>query len=330
MSQVVRIATRKSPLALAQTRWVAAQIRAHAPDVVVEEVQLVTEGDRVLDVPLAKVGGKGLFVTEVERALVEGRADVAVHSMKDVPEALEPGMILACIPEREDPRDVVVTQDGSGLMDLRAGARLGTSSLRRAVQLHRERPDLALKVLRGNVGTRLRKIDEGEVDAAVLALAGLRRLGLDAELGPRLSILPVEQSIPAVGQGALAIEARGDDERVRALLAPFEHRPTRVAVTAERAFLATLHGGCTTPLAAHARFGDGRLRIEAMVGELDGQTVVRGSSDAALDPRSADAETRARLLGVELATRLIDEGAGGMIERARAAKDPYAAGLYAR
>lgn len=330
MTRILRIATRKSPLALAQTRWVAARVREHAPDVVVEEVQLVTEGDRVLDVPLAKVGGKGLFVTEVERALVEGRADVAVHSMKDVPELLEPGMILACIPEREDPRDVVVSKAGEGLMDLRAGSRLGTSSLRRAVQLHRERPDLALKVLRGNVGTRLRKIDEGEVDAAVLALAGLKRLGLDAELGPRLSVLSVEQSIPAVGQGALAIEARQDDTATRALLQPLEHRTTRVAVTAERAFLAALHGGCTTPLAAHARFVDGRLRIEAMVGELDGQSMVRGALDAALDPRASDAEERARALGVELAERLVQDGAAGMIERARAAKDPYAAGLYAR
>jgi hydroxymethylbilane synthase len=330
MSQLVRIATRKSPLALAQTRWVAAQLRIHDPSIVVEEVQLVTEGDRVLDVPLAKVGGKGLFVTEVERALVEGRADLAVHSMKDVPEALEPGMILACIPEREDPRDVLVSADGAGLMDLRAGVRLGTSSLRRAVQLHQERPDLALKVLRGNVGTRLRKIDEGEVDAAVLALAGLRRLGLDRELGARLSVLSVEQSIPAVGQGALALETRADDAALRARLQPLDHRPSRVAVAAERAFLGTLHGGCTTPLAAHARFVDGRLRVEAMVGELDGQSIVRGSVDLALDAAHRDAEARAHALGAELAERLVQQGAGLMIERARAAKDPYAAGLYAR
>jgi hydroxymethylbilane synthase len=330
MSSIVRIATRKSPLALAQTRQVAAQLRARDPALVVEEVQLVTEGDRVLDVPLAQVGGKGLFVTEVERALVEGRADLAVHSMKDVPEALEPGMILACIPEREDPRDVLVSGDGSGLMDLPAGARLGTSSLRRAVQLHQERPDLALKVLRGNVGTRLRKIDEGEVDAAVLALAGLRRLGLDRELGARLSILSLEQSIPAVGQGALALETREGDAALRERLAPLEHRPSRVAVAAERAFLSALHGGCTTPLAAHARFVEGRLRVDAMVGELDGQAIVRSSVDLALDAAQRDAEARAHALGIELAGRLSREGAGPMIERARAAKDPYAAGLYAR
>ncbi len=329
MTRVLRIATRKSPLALAQTRYVGERIRAHAPDVVIEEVQLSTEGDRVLDVPLAKVGGKGLFVTEVEAALLDGRADLAVHSMKDVPEALAEGMILACIPEREDPRDVLATKDGAGLFDLPAGARLGTSSLRRAVQLHQERPDLAIHVLRGNVGTRLRKMDEGEVHAAVLALAGLKRLGL-AEGAQQLSILPVEQSIPAVGQGALAIEARASDAATLALLAPLEHRATRVAVEAERAFLKHLGGSCTTPLAAHARFVEGRLRIDAMVGALDGSRVVKSSLDAALDPAHKEARARAAALGIEAAERLLAEGARELVAEARASKDPYAAGLYSR
>ncbi len=322
---LVRIATRKSPLALAQTRWVAERIRAHRPDVVIEEVHLVTEGDRVLDKPLAKVGGKGLFVTEVEAALADGRAEIAVHSMKDVPESLAEGMVLACIPEREDPRDVLVTKDGGDLFSLEAGARVGTSSLRRAVQLHRERNDLAFCVLRGNVGTRLRKLDEGEVHAAVLALAGLKRLGLDRDRA--FVALPIEQSIPAVGQGALGIETKEGDADVRALLLPLEHRETRIAVECERAFLARLHGSCTTPLAAHARIVDGRWRLDAMVGALDGSRVLVTSDDAVLDPR--DPVTSARAMGVAAADRLLAEGAAEIVASARGAADPYA-GLYAK
>jgi hydroxymethylbilane synthase len=326
----VRIATRKSPLALAQTRWVAERIRAAAranggPDVEVEEVQLVTEGDRVLDKPLAKVGGKGLFVSEVEAALGDGRAEIAVHSMKDVPEALAEGMILACVPEREDPRDVLVTPDGGDLFSLEAGARVGTSSLRRAVQLHRERNDLAFTVLRGNVGTRLRKLDEGEVRAAVLALAGLKRLGLDGDR--KLVPLPIEQSIPAVGQGALGIEARASDAATLALLAPLEHGPTRIAVECERAFLARLHGSCTTPLAAHARFVDGRFRVDAMVGAIDGSRVLVASDDVVLDARAPIPAARA--IGAAIADRLLAEGAEEIVKSARAASDPYAQ-LYAR
>ena len=327
---LVRIATRKSPLALAQTRWVAERIRAHArerggPEVVIEEVQLVTEGDRVLDKPLANVGGKGLFVSEVEAALADGRAQIAVHSMKDVPEALARGMVLAAIPEREDPRDVLVTPHGGDLFSLEAGARVGTSSLRRAVQLHRERNDLAFAALRGNVGTRLRKLDEGEVDAAVLALAGLKRLGLDRDR--RFVPIPIEQSIPAVGQGALGIETREDDAEVRALLAPLEHAQTRIAVECERAFLARLHGSCTTPVAAHARAVDGRFRLDAMVGALDGSRVLVTGDDVSLDGRDAIASARA--LGVAAADRLLAEGAAEIVASARGAVDPYA-GLYAR
>jgi hydroxymethylbilane synthase len=327
---LIRIATRKSPLALAQTRWVAERMRAHCarnggPDVVIEEVQIVTEGDRVLDKPLAKVGGKGHFVSEVEAALAEGRAEIAVHSMKDVPESLADGMILAAIPEREDPRDVLVTKHGGDLFSLEAGARVGTSSLRRAVQLHRERNDLAFTVLRGNVGTRLRKLDEGVVHAAVLALAGLKRLGLDRDRA--LHAIPVEQSIPAVGQGALGIEARAGDDAVLALLAPLEHRETRIAVECERAFLARLHGSCTTPLAAHARFVEGRFRVDAMVGALDGSRVLVTSDDVVLDAR--DLAAAARVLGAAVADRLLAEGAAEIVAGAKAAADPYA-GLYAR
>jgi hydroxymethylbilane synthase len=323
----IRIATRKSPLALAQTRWVADRIRAHAPSVVIEEVPLVTEGDRVLDVPLAKVGGKGLFVTEVEQALADGRAEIAVHSMKDVPEALADGMELLCVPEREDPHDVIVAKDGEGFFDLRAGARVGTSSLRRAVQLHAARNDLAFAVLRGNVGTRLRKLDEGEHDAIVLASAGLRRLGLAAQR--KVVQLGTDVSIPAVGQGALGIEGKSDATTLRTLLAPLEHAPTRVAVEAERAFLVALHGSCTTPLAAHARIDEGSLAIDGMVGALDGSRVVRASMQTWIGAIDAAAIVAARRLGRDLAERLLAEGARELIDEARRSPDPYAK-LYAR
>lgn len=325
----LRIATRRSPLALAQTRWVGEQVRVHAPSIAIEEVQLVTQGDRVLDVPLAKVGGKGLFVTEVEAALTDGRADVAVHSMKDVPEALADGMEMVCVPLREDPHDVLVTRDGAGIFDLPAGARVGTSSLRRAVQLRAARNDLAFQVLRGNVGTRLRKLDEGEHDAIVLAAAGLRRLGLAGDRA--LVTLGIDVSIPAVGQGALGIEGRSGDPRIASLLAPLEHAPTRIAVEAERAFLGQLHGSCTTPLAAHARIEEGSLLIDGMVGAIDGSRVVRASLQAWIGEPRATAETivAARQLGRDLADRLLAEGAREIVDDARAAADPYAA-LYTR
>ncbi|AKF09028.1 hydroxymethylbilane synthase [Sandaracinus amylolyticus] len=318
----LRIATRRSPLALAQTRWVAERIRAASPGIEIEEVQLVTQGDRVLDVPLAKVGGKGLFVTEVEQALEDGRADIAVHSMKDVPEKLAAGMELICVPEREDPHDVVITKSGEGFFDLAAGTRVGTSSLRRAVQLHAARNDVAFAVLRGNVGTRLRKLDDGEYGAIVLANAGLRRLGLAQDR--KLEVLSVEHSIPAVGQGALGIEGRADDARSRALLATLEHGPTRVAVEAERAFLVALHGSCTTPLAAHARIEGGSLQIDAMVGAIDGSHVVRGGMHDWVDVTATEqAIAKAREMGRALADSLLEQGARALIDEARASSDPY-------
>ena len=322
----LRIATRKSPLALAQTRWVAERIRAHAPHVEVEELQLVTEGDRVLDVPLAKVGGKGLFVTEVERALVEGQADIAVHSLKDVPEQLAAGMIIACIPEREDPRDVLVSAEGTELMSLEAGVRVGTSSLRRAIQLRAQRSDVEIAVLRGNVGTRLRKLDEGHYGAILLAYAGLKRLELDRDR--KLWPVPIDVSIPAVGQGALAIEARVGDAATLALLAPLEHSETRIAVEAERAYLETLHGSCTTPLACHARFEAGRFRVDAMVGSLDGGTILLAGTDEQLRGDVAAQRAAARRIGIEIAERQLASGAKKIVENARSGGDPYAHGLY--
>jgi hydroxymethylbilane synthase len=315
----VRIATRRSALALVQTRWVGARIRAHAPDVEIEEVPIVTEGDRVLDRPLAAIGGKGLFVSEVEAALVDGRADLAVHSMKDVPEHLAHGCVLAAIPEREDPRDVLVTVDGAELDALRAGARIGTSSLRRSCQLRHHRPDLDYASLRGNVDTRLRRLEEGRYAGVILALAGLRRLGLADR---PLWVIPADVSIPAVGQGALAIEARKDDARTLALLAPLDHAATRANVLAERAFLAKLEGSCKTPIAAHVSSQDGgaRIRIDGMVGSLDGSQVLTGSVERWADfrtPEEREAELRALALGV--AEDLISRGAADLVREARAA-----------
>ncbi len=313
----VRIATRKSPLALAQARWVARELKRHHPGLEVEELHVVTTGDRIQDRPLSEVGGKGLFVTEIEEALSEGRADLAVHSMKDVPAQLAPGLIIACVPMREDARDVLVTTDGAGLDDLEAFCKIGTSSLRRQAQLRRRRNDVICEPVRGNVETRLRKLDEGQYRAVVLALAGLRRLGL-AHRPHR--VLSVEECVPAVGQGALGLETRADDAALAALLAPLDHYETRVAVEAERAFLARLEGGCQLPIAGHAELSHhgSRLRMDALVGSPDGTDVVSAGNDEYIEDQSPEGKLRlATRLGRELAERMIDKGAGEMIEAAR-------------
>jgi hydroxymethylbilane synthase len=313
----IRIATRKSPLALAQTRWVATELKRHHPGLEVEELHLVTLGDRILDRPLSEVGGKGLFVTEIEQALSEGRADLAVHSIKDVPAELASGLELACVPVREDARDVLVTTDGAALDDLEAFCKIGTSSLRRQAQLRVRRNDVICEPLRGNVGTRLRKLDEGQYRAIVLALAGMRRLGL-AHRSHR--VLTVEECVPAVGQGALGLEIRSDDDATRALLVPLEHADTRIAVEAERAFLARLQGSCQLPLAAHAQLSHHgtRLRIDALVGSPDGETVISAGSDRHIDDQSPEGKLRlARAVGLEIAEHMIDKGADVLIEQAR-------------
>ncbi len=326
----LRIATRQSPLALAQTRWVAERIRAQRADVLIEEVHVVTKGDRVIDQPLAKVGGKGLFISEVEAALLDGRADLAVHSMKDVPDELAEGMAILCVPEREDPRDVLVSADGRELSELARGATIGTSSLRRSCQLRAARPDVRFAVLRGNVGTRLSKLDRGDFDAIVLAYAGLKRLGLDAERA--LWPIPPETSLPAVGQGALGIEGRADARELLALLAPLEHGATRLAVEAERAYLGRLHGSCTTPLAAYARFADDgatRRRMDGMVGTVDGDRVLTGSVDGYVDARDhAERLQQATRMGIELAEMQLDQGAAELLELANSTDDPYKIGPY--
>jgi len=313
----IRIATRKSPLALAQTRWVARELIRHHPGLEVEELHIVTTGDRIQDRPLSEVGGKGLFVTEIEEALSSGQADLAVHSMKDVPAQLAAGLVIACVPMREDARDVLVTLDGAGLDDLEAFCKVGTSSLRRQSQLRLRRNDIICEPVRGNVETRLRKLDEGNYRAIVLALAGLRRLGLTHRAHRALS---VEECVPAVGQGALGLEARAEDEKTAALLAPLNHYETRVAIEAERSFLGRLEGSCQLPIAAYAQLSHAgtRLRIDALVGTPDGSQVVNGGSDENLEDLSAAGKLRiAAELGRKLAERMIEDGAGSMLDAAR-------------
>lgn len=313
----VTIATRKSPLALAQARWVARELKRHHKGLEVEELHIVTTGDRIQDRPLSEVGGKGLFVTEIEEALSDGRADLAVHSMKDVPAELAPGLAIACVPAREDARDVLVTTDGAELDDLEAFCKIGTSSLRRQAQLRLRRNDIICEPVRGNVETRLRKLDEGHYRAIVLALAGLRRLGL---AGRPHRVLSVEECVPAVGQGALGLETRDDDNRMADLLSPLDHHETRVAVEAERAFLGRLEGGCQLPIGGHAAFSHHgtRLHMDALVGMPDGSQVISAGNDEYIEDQSVQGRLQlATKLGRALAERMIAKGAGTMIEQAR-------------
>lgn len=313
----IRIATRKSALALAQTRMMGAELRRIDPSVEIEEVHVVTEGDRRDTGSLAKFGGKGLFVSEVEAQLEAGHADIAVHSMKDVPAKLAPGLIIACVPPREDPRDAFITKNGEDIDDLTAGSRIGTSSLRRTAQLRAFRNDLAYVLLRGNVDTRLRKLDEGGYDAIVLAMAGLKRLGLADR---PLVALSTEISIPSVGQGALAIEAREDDHAVRALLAKLEDEPSRIAIEAERAFMELIEGGCHAPIAAHARFEDGgaRIRFDAMVGSAVGDEMLRAGTDHWIKGDDFEAKcAEAVRIGKNTARKMLEQGAGRLLEEAR-------------
>jgi len=300
---VLRIATRRSPLALWQARWVAERLRALHPGLEVELVGMTTQGDRILDSPLAKVGGKGLFVKELEQGLLEGRADLAVHSMKDVPVELPEGLHLPVVCLREDPRDAFVSPRYADLAELPPGARVGTSSLRRQCQLRARRPDLRVLDLRGNVGTRLGKLDRGEYDAVILAAAGLRRLGLEGRIRRHLA---VEESLPAIGQGAIGIECRRGDERVEALIAPLDHPETHCCVRAERAVNRRLHGGCQVPLAGHAVLRGGRLELAALVGYPDGSLVLRVRREGPANQPEA--------LGEAVAEELLGRGAGRILE----------------
>jgi len=298
MVQTLRIATRKSQLALWQAEYVRAQLLRHHPDLQVELVKMSTQGDKILDTPLAKVGGKGLFVKELESGMLEGEADIAVHSMKDVPVELPEGLHLPVICPREDPRDAFVSNTFESFESLPQGARLGTSSLRRQCQLSALRPDLKVLDLRGNVNTRLQKLDNGEYDAIILAAAGLKRL----EMAERITeFLDPAVSLPAIGQGAVGIECRVDDERVNQLIAPLNDPDTHIRVRAERAMNLRLQGGCQVPIAGYAELSKGVLLMRGLVGQPDGSVILRG--EIAGRPETAEE------LGVVLAEDLLTRGA---------------------
>jgi hydroxymethylbilane synthase len=298
---MIRIATRRSPLAKWQANHVAALLRANEPGLEVRLHEVVTKGDKILDVPLADVGGKGLFVKEIEDALLAGDAEIAVHSMKDLPAVLAEGLVVAAVPEREDPRDAICSPRWKTLDRFPQGARVGTSSLRRSAQLKVVRPDLDIQMVRGNVETRLRKASEA-LDAVVLAYAGLRRLGL-AEHATQ--VLSPEEMLPAVAQGALALEARAADGATLKRLAALEHAETRVRTEAERGFLARIEGGCQVPIAGHAHVAGGTVVLRALVASLDGTRVVRGERRGPL----ADA----RRMGEALAEELLSKGADAIL-----------------
>ncbi|WP_257456195.1 hydroxymethylbilane synthase [Archangium lipolyticum] len=300
--KAVRIATRQSPLALWQARHVAGLLTQQHPGLEVSLVEMTTAGDRFLSAPLSTVGGKGLFVKEIEQSLLDGRADLAVHSLKDMTSVLPAGLLLAAVPRREDPRDAFCSPGGLMLESLPMGARVGTSSLRRSCILRSRRPDLEIVSLRGNVQTRLARMREMDLHGAVLAYAGLKRLGLETEIS---EVLPTTLSLPAVGQGVLAIQCRTEDAEVRRLLAPLEDATTRVAVTAERALMARLEGGCTVPLAGHATVDGGIVHLRGLVGRPDGSKVVEGA-------RSGPVEA-AHAVGEALAEELLSRGAAEIL-----------------
>ena len=303
--QHLRIATRRSTLALWQAEHVAGLLRARQPGLEVSLVPVVTTGDRIQDRPLAAVGGKGLFIKELEVAIAEGRAELAVHSMKDVPAELPPGFLIAAVLPRADPRDAFVSRRHAAFAALPPGARVGTSSLRRESMLRAARPDLDVVPLRGNVDTRLRKLDDGDLDAIILAAAGLMRLGLGGRI---TEFLEPRISLPAVGQGIVGIECR-DEAMLRAVLAPLDDGPTRECLTAERALSARLEGGCTSPIAGYARHVAGLLEIEGLVGAPQGSPVYRD--------RTQGPPGEAAAMGCRLAERLLAAGAGALLASLR-------------
>ena len=303
MIKTLKIATRQSPLALWQAEHIRERLETLHAGLKVELVTFVTQGDKILDTPLAKIGGKGLFVKELEAALLDGRADLAVHSMKDVPMQLPEGLELAVICEREDPFDAFVSNQYAHFDDSPQGAKLGTSSLRRKSQILKQRPDLDVIDLRGNVGTRLSKLDTGQYDAIILASAGLKRLNLHDRIRHTLT---AEVSLPAVGQGALGLECRCEDQQVLDLIMPLMHQDSNACVRAERAFNAYLEGGCQVPIAGFATLENDQLQLEGRVGSVDGQVLLQ----ALVSGHPNDAEQ----LGVELAKKLLDQGAGELLK----------------
>ena len=298
----MRIATRRSPLALWQARHVADRLSAVDPALDPTLLEIETKGDKILDQALSRVGGKDLFVKEIEHALLDGRAQVAVHSLKDVPTVLPEGLSIVAFPPREDPRDAIVSPHGYTLATLPEGARVGTCSLRRAAQVLRRRPDVRIEPIRGNVQTRLKRLEERGMDATLLAFAGLSRLGMQHLAS---EVLGPEQCLPAIGQGILAVETRTEDEETNARVGRLDDPAARAAAQAERAFLHRLEGGCQVPIAGHATLDGGQLTLKGLVATLDGARVIEGERTGAI----AEAST----VGVALAEELLARGAGAIL-----------------
>jgi len=303
MSTPLTIGTRGSQLALWQANWVKSALRSRFPAVSIELTVIKTRGDKILDVPLAKVGGKGLFVKEIEQALLDGVIDIAVHSMKDMPAEIPSGLCIGAIPKRETPNDVLISRNGQKLSELAPNACIGTSSLRRAAQLKYVRPDISITPLRGNLDTRLRKIESENLDAIVLAAAGVKRLNMENRISEYLQF---EDMLPAVGQGALCIEIRTDDSETKTLIASLDDPETRTAVTGERAFLNRLEGSCQVPIAAYGEIDRGRLKLSGLVSDLNGTRILKANKSGALD--------QSETIGKKLAERLIADGADKILE----------------
>lgn len=303
ISRELRIGTRGSQLALFQANWVRERLVQAHPHLNVTLIKIKTTGDKIQDAPLAKIGGKGLFVKEIEEALIQKRIDLAVHSIKDVPIELPEGLHLSVITKREDPRDVFISKDGTRLKDLPQGAKIGTSSLRRQAQLLHFRDDFAIIPLRGNLDTRLKKLKTSDLDGIVLALAGVRRLGVEARI---TEVIPPEISLPAIGQGALGIETRKGDEEAEETTRFLDDPESSIAISAERAFLKRLGGGCQVPIAAFGRVEDCTLRIDGMVGMIDGKRLIRHHVEGPVE--------EAESLGIKLAEILLSKGAKEILE----------------
>jgi len=304
MNDPVKIGTRGSKLALWQAGWVKSILEKKFPPIQIELILIKTQGDKILDVPLAKVGGKGLFVKEIEQALLARRIDIAVHSMKDMPADIPQGLCIGAIPARENPLDVFISRNGARFNEMAAGSVIGTSSLRRSAQLRHARPDMVVQPVRGNLDTRLKKLESENFDALVLAAAGVKRLNLEHRI---TEYLDPEFMLPAIGQGALCIEIRKDDPTVGPLVAALDHAPTRAAIAGERAFLNRLEGGCQVPIAGHGRIRENQFILTGLVAELDGSRVIKAQKSGPPD----SSETS----GIELAEELLARGADEILEK---------------
>jgi hydroxymethylbilane synthase len=304
MSNPIRIGTRGSKLALWQANWTKSFLEKNFPSTPIELTIIKTQGDKILDVPLAKVGGKGLFVKEIEQALLAGRIDIAVHSMKDMPADIPAGLCIGAIPERENPVDVFISRTGVGFKQIPAGSVIGTSSLRRGAQLRHARPDMVIRSIRGNLDTRLKKLESENFDALVLAAAGVKRMNLEHKI---TEYLDATVMLPAIGQGALCVETRQDDARVGPMVAAMEHTPTRAVVDGERAFLKRLEGGCQVPIAGHGTISNNTFTLTGLVADVDGSQVIKGQKSGPI-PSS---ET----IGIDLAEALLARGADKILEQ---------------